>query len=344
MIESFITSHNLPKFRADQWNEAFYRQTISSFDELSTWPKDLRILLEHEVPFSRIKGASKMQRSARGDTLKMLFERTLDHKIFETVLMRHKDGRNTVCVSCMVGCPVNCTFCATGKLGFGANLTADEIIDQVLFFARVIKPDQQTISNVVFMGMGEPMLNLPEVEKAITILTSPELMGMSDRRITVSTSGYIPQLRQFIDFGFRGRLAISLHAPTQTLRQTLMPVAKVFPLPDLMKVLDEYSTLTNRRISYEYVMIDKINDTPDHAAELASLLHGRLAHVNLIPYNPIAGMSYKRSSTAAIQQFSNVLDQFGIPYSVRVTMGDDIAAACGQLAGRKINSKPVSQK
>lgn len=335
MIEEFVEKYNLPRYRIQQFTDAYYKQAISSYQELSTWSKELREAIDREVPFSRLKAVSKIQRSSRGDTLKILFERTQDHKVIETVLMRHKDGRNTVCVSCMVGCPVNCTFCATGKLGFGGNLTADEIIDQVLFFARMIKPDKQTISNVVFMGMGEPMLNREAVEKAIHILTDPDKMGMSDRRITVSTSGYVQQFRQFVENGYRGRVAISLHAPTQELRERLMPVAKVFPLDSLMQVLDEYVEITNKRISYEYVMIAGINDRPDDAADLAALLNGRLAHVNLIPYNPIEGMNYKRSSREAIDQFSQVLTSCKIPHTIRVTMGDDIAAACGQLAGKK---------
>jgi 23S rRNA (adenine2503-C2)-methyltransferase len=336
MIDVFAEKHSLPKYRIVQFNEAFYRKSISSYSELTTWPKELREALDREVPFSRIKAVSKIVRNNRGDTLKIVFERTVDHKTFETVLMRHKDGRNTVCVSCMSGCPVGCVFCATGTLGFQANLTAEEIIDQVLFFARTIKPDNQTISNVVFMGMGEPMLNLEQVEKAITILTDPTLMGMSDRRITVSTSGYVPQLRLFLEHGYTGRLAISLHAPSQKLREKLMPtVARAFPIPELLAVVDEFTQKTNRRVSFEYMLISGVNDSEDHAAELASLLNGKLAHVNLIPYNPIEGIPYKRSSPKAVELFSRVLTNLHIPHTIRVTMGDDIAAACGQLAGKK---------
>lgn len=181
------------------------------------------------------------------------------------------------------------------------------------------------------MGMGEPMLNAAEVRNAVAILTDPEMIGMSQRRITVSTSGYIPQFRKFVAEGFRGRVAISLHAPTQELREKLMPVAKLFPLNDLMAVLDDYTKLTNKRISYEYIMIKRVNDTPDHAAELGALLRNRLAHVNLIPYNPIPGEKFERSTRDGIAEFTDTLAKYNVPFTIRVTMGDDIAAACGQL-------------
>jgi 23S rRNA (adenine2503-C2)-methyltransferase len=228
-------------------------------------------------------------------------------------------------------------------MGFGGNLTSDEIVDQVLYFARSLKPKLQKVTNIVFMGMGEPMLNLANVESAIEIFTNPEKMAMSVRRITISTSGYLPQFKQLVDHGFRGRVAISLHAPNQELREKLMPVAKIYPLNNLMKTLDEYVELNNKRVSYEYVLIKNVNDQDEHALQLADLLKGRLAHVNLIPYNPISERDFVRSNREQITRFTKLLEKHKINHSLRVTMGDDVNAACGQLADRE-NKRNISRK
>jgi 23S rRNA (adenine2503-C2)-methyltransferase len=331
MIQDLISKHNLPIYRETQFNESFYKHAITSFDELTSWPKDLREKLKEEVQFCTLTEVTQLK-SDNSKTIKILFKSSSTQKLLETVLMRHRDGRNTVCVSCMIGCPVNCTFCATGKMGFGGKLTSREIVDQVLFVQRYLKEFDQKVTNVVFMGMGEPMLNLPNVGKAIGTMTDPERLGMSMRRITISTSGYARQLRQFIERGFRGRIAISLHAPNQNLREQLMPVAKQVTLDELFEVLDWYTQLTNKRISYEYILIDGITDTPKAAKELIALFRHRLAHINLIPYNPIKGAPYKRPSKNSVRRFSELLTNRGISNTIRVTMGDDVAAACGQLA------------
>jgi 23S rRNA (adenine2503-C2)-methyltransferase len=188
------------------------------------------------------------------------------------------------------------------------------------------------VTNVVFMGMGEPMLNLSAVKEGITILTDPNKLGLGQRRITVSTSGYLPQLTEFIQAGFRGRLAISLHAPTQELREELMPtVAKVFPLDKLLEKLDEFTTLTNKRISYEYILIKEVNDKFEHAGELVRLFRDRLAHINLIPYNAIADSEFVTPERERVLKFRDILADAGIPVTVRVSMGADVAGACGQL-------------
>ncbi len=330
MFDSFVSSHSLPGFRLKQLYKAYYNDAVTSYTEISTLPKLLREQLEQEVLFSRLS-VDISQTSADGNTIKVLFTRSADGQKIESVLMKHKDGRNTVCVSCMVGCPVNCTFCATGKMGFRGSLSAEEIIDQILYFKRLLKQKGEDVTNVVYMGMGEPMLNLAEVEKSIQILNSPDKIGLGIRHITVSTSGYIPQFKKFVANGYRGRVAISLHAPNQELRSQLMPVARAFHLQDLMTMLDEYVALTNKRVTYEYVMIDQVNDQAEHAYDLVNLLKGRLAHINLIPYNPIPHTTFKRSPRDSIQKFSEILTTEGINHTVRVTMGDDIAAACGQL-------------
>ena len=331
-INEFITVHTLPKYRTRQFHKAVYQEYITCFDALSTWPKDLRELLKQKVAFSTLTSI-KEQTSEDTKTVKIVFERISDAKRFETVLMRHDDGRNTVCVSSMIGCPVGCLFCATGSMGFIGNLTASEIVDQVLHIARLLKKENQTVTNIVFMGMGEPLLNLTAVEEAIAVFTNPEKMGMSDRRITISTSGITNKLQELFQHGYKGKLALSLHAPTQALRERIMPIAKKYPLPELLHEISEYAKRTNKRVSYEYILIDGVNDSLTCARELASIMDPKLSHINLIPYNPVAGVSYTRSSTPSIYAFANVLEKYHIQHTIRVTMGDDIKAACGQLAG-----------
>jgi len=333
-ILEFIASHKLPNYRAAQFNKAFYQEYLTSFDECTTWSKELRALLKQDIIFSTLTVVTE-QKSKDGQTMKIVFERNVDHKRFETVLMRHEDGRNTVCVSCMIGCPVGCIFCATGKMGFLGNLTATEIVDQVLTIARMLKKENQTITNIVFMGMGEPLLNLSAVEGAIQIFTDPNKMGMSERRITISTSGITDKLQELLKHGYTGRLALSLHAPDQTLREQIMPIAKKYPLSQLLAVFKQFAIQTNKRVSYEYILIDGINDAMTCAEQLATLMDPKLSHINLIPYNPVAGVSYTRSSLASIHAFAAVLEKQHIQHTIRVTMGDDIAAACGQLVGKK---------
>ncbi|MBP9758260.1 23S rRNA (adenine(2503)-C(2))-methyltransferase RlmN [Candidatus Dojkabacteria bacterium] len=333
--KEFIKNHNLPEYKLKQFYDLYYQKAVDSFDEITTWSKPERENLKNEVEFSRLEVVTNLT-SIKEDTTKVLFKIKRDpKKRLESVLMRHKDGRNTVCVSCMVGCPVNCEFCATGKMGFQGNLSADEIIDQILFFQRLLKKENQKVTNIVYMGMGEPMLNLTEVERSIEILINPIKFGISQRRIIVSTSGYVTQFEKFIADGFRTKIAISLHASNQALRARLMPVAKQFPLDKLMYSLDNYVRLTNKRISYEYVMLNEINDTKQHARELAYLLHNRLALVNLIPYNPIREANFTKSSKSRIHDFARILKNEGIECTIRVTMGEDIDAACGQLADRE---------
>jgi 23S rRNA (adenine2503-C2)-methyltransferase len=341
MIQEFAKKYNLPKFRTLQFDKAFYQNGIESFDQLSTFPADLRERLKAEVEFSTLS-VEKELISAHKDTIKILMKRA-DGQRIEAVLMKHKDGRNTVCVSCMVGCPVNCSFCATGKMGFGGSLSAREIIDQIVYFQRQLVKSGERVSNVVFMGMGEPMLNLEQVQQAIDIITDPDKLALGSRRITISTSGYIPQFKQLVENGFRGRVAISLHAPNQELRAKLMPVAKIYPLDQLLEALDEYTALTNKRVSYEYVMIKNMNDKTEHAYELVKLFSKRLAHINLIPYNPIREVEFERSVRDQINRFRDILTRGGVEATVRVTMGDDVNAACGQLADRE-NKKNTDKK
>ncbi len=333
MIDEFARSHSLPAFRVRQFLEAKYTHVIPSIQALTVWPKALRDAYEQAYPWMSITPVRESV-SPQGDTIKILFK-LKDGITIETVLMKHQDGRNTVCISCQSGCPVACAFCATGKLGLRRNLTSDEITDQILYIARNLKNKDQVISNIVFMGMGEPMLNLQAVSRSIFELTDPNYMAMGDRRITVSSSGYVPQLRKFIDAGYKGKLAISLHAPNQTIREKIMPIAKVFPFSDVIAIGDYYIEKVRRRLSYEYILIKDINDSPDHAKELATVLSGKLVHVNLIPNNPVIGTGFEKPSMNAMKRFSQILTDHGIANTLRVTMGDAIRAACGQLDGKE---------
>lgn len=330
MISKFLKDNHQPKYRLKQFNQAFYQELIEDFDKLIAFPKKLRQDLANHLDFSTLKPIKQLI-SQDKETIKVVLERDNGTKI-ETVLMRHQDQRNTVCLSSMVGCPVGCKFCATGKMGYMGDLSSREIVDQFLYFQRLLKKEGQKITNIVFMGMGEPMLNFENVLKACDIFCDPDKLGLSQRRITLSTSGYIPQIQQLIDKKFKGRLAISLHAPNQQLRAKLMPVAKLYSLDKLMHTLDQYVKITNKRISYEYILIENVTDTKKAADELIKLLRNRLAHVNLIPYNPVPGEDFKRPSKNRIFTFANQLEKAGIKHTIRITMGDDIAAACGQLA------------
>ena len=333
MIDEFVKKYHLQSFRITQFNQAYYKDFIVSFDELTTWSKEMREELKKTVSFSTLIPIKEVESADHG-TAKVLFSRISDKKCFEAVIMRHGDGRNTICVSCMIGCPLGCKFCATGKMKFVGNLTAREIVDQVLHFARILKKQQQTITNIVFMGMGEPLLNLKEVMEAIKILNDPERLGFGIRRITISTSGITPKIYELLKSGYKARLALSLHAPDQKLRESLMPIAKKYLLPELISAVTAFAIRTQLRVSFEYILIDKINNQPKHARFLIHLIghiNPNLVHINLIPYNPVVGVAFKRSSSKSSHAFARILTDHGIQNTFRVTMGDDIKAACGQL-------------
>jgi 23S rRNA (adenine2503-C2)-methyltransferase len=308
-----------PAYRAHQIWE-WTARGAHSYDEMTNVPAPLRARLAAEVPFSTL--GVERESLARDGTLKVLFTTADGHPV-EAVLMRFRDGRRSVCVSSQSGCPLTCTFCATGQMRFGRNLTASEILDQALHFRRL-----EAIDHVVYMGMGEPMLNLDAVVDSARRL--PDL-GITHRRTTVSTVGWLPGLRRFVDEVEEPiRLALSLHAPTDELRSEIMPVNDRFPLRDVLAQCERYSTLRNRKVFVEYVMLRGVNDHYAHAIELAELLDPQIYKVNLIPYNP-TGM-YEGSSRGAIEAFRNALMQRGLVATVRLTRGRDIAAACGQLA------------
>lgn len=329
MIKDFLNKRKLPSYREKQFNEAYYQKNISSFDELTTWPLQLREALKREVPFSSLTFVSSTQTKEK-DSIKVLFK-TPNNNPVESVLIKER-GRNTVCVSCMSGCPVGCIFCASGQMGLNELLTSNQIVDQVLYFARYLNETNERVSNIVYMGMGEPLLNLKSVSRSILDITDKEKFGISKRRVTLSTSGYVQNLRSFIDMKLGVKLAISLHSPNQKLRDSLMPtVSKENSLIDLFKVLDEYTKETNKRITYEYVLLRGINDSVDHAKELANLLKNRLALVNLINYNENECLPFRKSKNTPL--FKKILDERGITCTIRKSLGGDIKGACGQLGG-----------
>jgi 23S rRNA (adenine2503-C2)-methyltransferase len=319
LLEERLATRGEPAFRARQvW--AWSARGAQGYAEMTDVPARLRSELADEVPYSTL--AVEHEAHARDGTHKTLF-RTAEGHAVEAVLMRYRDGRRSVCVSAQSGCPLTCTFCATGAMRFGRNLTSSEILDQVLHFRRL-----EPVDHAVFMGMGEPMLNVDEVLAAARRL--PDI-GVTHRRTTVSTVGWMPGLRRFVDEVREPiRLALSLHAADPALRSALMPVNDRYPLESVLEECCRYFELRRRKVFVEYVMLAGVNDRVEQAAQLAELLDPKVFKVNLIPYNP-TGM-YEGSSRKAIDAFKARLDRAGVPTTVRLTRGRDIAAACGQLA------------
>jgi 23S rRNA (adenine2503-C2)-methyltransferase len=311
-----------PAYRARQVWE-WTARGASGYEEMTNLPAGLRRELEAAVPFSTLEVVDDAR--ASDGTMKALF-RTHDGHPVEAVLMRYRDGRRSICISSQSGCPLTCTFCATGQMRFGRNLTASEILDQALHFRRV-----EAVDHAVFMGMGEPMLNLDAVLAAARRL--PDL-GVTHRRTTVSTVGWLPGLRRFVDEVEEPiRLALSLHAAEPALRSELMPVNDRYPLRRVVAECKRYVELRRRKVFVEYVMLGGVNDRIEQAQALADLLDPRVFKVNLIPYNP-TGM-FTGSSPKAIAAFEGELRRRGLPTTVRLTRGRDIAAACGQLAAAR---------
>jgi 23S rRNA (adenine2503-C2)-methyltransferase len=319
LLEAELSLRGEPPFRARQvW--AWLARGADGYEEMTDLPASLRDELGSAVPLSTLTVVRQDQ--ARDGTIKTLFHTHDGHPV-EAVLMRYRDGRRSICVSSQSGCPLTCTFCATGAMQFRRNLTAWEIVDQALHFRRIEKVD-----HCVFMGMGEPMLNFDHVLDAARRL--PDL-GITYRRTTISTVGWLPGLRRFVDEVEEPiRLALSLHAADPALRSTMMPVNDRYPLAEIVAECVRYFRVRRRKVFVEYVMLAGVNDRVEQAHELAALLDPQIFKVNLIPYNP-TGM-YDGSSRKAIDAFKHVLDRARIPATVRLTRGRDIAAACGQLA------------
>ena len=319
LLERTLAEGGQPGYRTRQvWEWA--TRGAASYDAMTTLPKALRASIADAVPFSTLELVT--ERESRDGTVKALFRTTDGHPV-EAVLMRYRDGRRSICVSSQSGCPLTCSFCATGAMQFRRNLTASEILDQALHFRR-----REPVDHCVFMGMGEQMLNLDHVLSAARLLPDA---GITHRRTTISTVGWMPGLSRFVDEVEEPiRLALSLHAADPALRSTIMPVNDRYPLADVVAECVRYFELRRRKVFVEYVMLAGVNDRVEQAGELAELLDPRVFKVNLIPYNPTG--RYDGSSRKAIAAFKGVLDRARVPATVRLTRGRDIAAACGQLA------------
>ena len=333
IVLSKLKELKTPEYRFKQALRAYYQELQGGWEDLSTWPRDLRESFS-DVTWSPLKLEDVLE-SEGPHSFKMLFT-TQDDLALESVVMRHEDGRNTVCVSSQIGCAMNCAFCATGKSGFTRNLTTEEIVDQVIQAGRWLKnlDGEARVTNIVFMGMGEPFNNPESVFEAIQKFTSPDMFGLGARHISVSTCGIIPGIKALIERAPQVNLAISLHAPTQLIREQIMPVAKAYPLEKLMRAVEFYMTETRRKVMFEYVLLEGINDGPEQAQALADLLEGHrhLAHVNLIKYHETG--EFKSVNQTVMRQFANFLKRRGISVTTRVSFGEDIDAACGQLAAR----------
>ena len=324
-LSAWVQQQGQPAYRGKQLHDWIYHQGVRSLADISVFPKQWRAELA-EIPIGR---STIHHRAVAPDgTIKYLL-RLADDQIIETVGIPTAK-RLTVCVSTQVGCPMACDFCATGKGGYTRNLEIHEIVDQVL---TVQEDFQERVSHVVFMGMGEPLLNTDNVLASLRCLNQD--VGIGQRSLTVSTVGIRDRIRQFAQQNLQVTLAVSLHAPNQALREQLIPSARPYPLEDLLDECREYVEITRRRISFEYILLAGFNDLPEHALQLAKCLRGFQSHVNLIPYNPIQEVDYKRPKGDRIQAFVNVLKQQKIAVSVRYSRGLEADAACGQLRASK---------
>jgi 23S rRNA (adenine2503-C2)-methyltransferase len=322
LLDERLAAEGEPGFRSRQvWEWA--ARGAGSYAEMTNLPLELRDRLAEAVPFSSLKVVREAL--ARDGTEKALFE-TADGRPLEAVLMRYRDGRRSLCLSSQSGCPLTCTFCATGRMRFGRNLTASEILDQALHFRRT-----EQVNHAVFMGMGEPLMNLDNVLAACERL--PEI-GIAHSNTGISTVGWLPGIVRLAEEGPPVRLALSVHAPEDSLRSELMPVNERYPLRDVLDACLRWHERRRRQVFVEYLMLDGVNDRYEQALQLAGLLEPRYAFkVNLIPYNP-TDAPYRGSGRAAIAAFREALEARGVRTTVRLTRGRDIDAACGQLAAR----------
>jgi len=321
-----------PKFRYAQINKALWQDYVSSWEEVFSLPKALREILAESCPLDI---HAEVFKSDEGPKSSKALITLSDGEMVETVLIRQKEARNTVCVSSQVGCPLGCAFCATGMNGFSRNLTSEEIVEQVVFWARFLKREGkgEKIDNLVFMGMGEPFLNYNEFIKAVKFLNNPETCNIGARRMSVSTAGLTEGIKRLSGEKLQINLAISLHAAFDDLRRSLMPIAKKYSLHDIFRAVDNYITRTGRRVMFEYLMIKGVNDSDKDALELSVLMKKPLYMVNLIPYN--ATGKFKPSDRERIEAFKKILEDNGVPATVRLSFGSGINAACGQLKGKK---------
>lgn len=332
-LESFILGTGLPRYRADQLVQWIYRRRVSDIDAITVLSKNVRDALKERCYISSLN-CQKTLRSSDG-TEKFLFSLE-DGSGIESILIPDKD-RLTLCISSQVGCSLGCKFCHTGRLGLIRNLKAHEIVDQILT-AQKIAGSRKQITNIVLMGMGEPLLNFNEVVEALWRIVS--FIGISPRRITLSTAGIVPKISLLSQKAPPVNLAISLNAPTDEVRSSLMPVNRRYPIRALISACRNFPLPPRRRITFEYVLVGEVNDSPEDAMRLVKLLRGLRCKVNLIPVNPYPGFGLKRPSETTIDSFQNILIRHNITALIRKSKGQDIQAACGQLRGSDIQKPP----
>lgn len=326
-LESFLYKLGEKKYKAKQLAKWIYNKGVTDFEQMTDLSKDLRRKLSEVAYIGKLK-LIKKQVSKIDQTEKFLFE-LFDGKRIETVLMRGKK-RVTVCISTQVGCALNCIFCATGKSGFERNLSAGEIVNQIIAVKAYLKEDEK-ITNIVIMGMGEPLLNYENTVKAIRIIQSEIGLSISAKRITVSTSGIAPKIHQLADEGLKIKLALSLNTPDDELRRKLMPITKKYPLSEVLEALRYYAKKNDARITFEYVLIKNVNDSEKQALKLAKLIRGIPCKINLIPYNPVRGCPYEKPDEETLMRFRDILYPRTPAVTLRRSKGEDIQAACGQL-------------
>lgn len=339
-LVEWLEAQGEKKFHAAQLYEWVYKKFVLDWDSMTNLSKTLKEKLAKSLRLPTLQ-LVKVQPSTDLETYKFLWKLN-DGNLVESVLICSGD-RRTVCVSSQVGCPAQCAFCASGKQGFFRNLRPGEIVEQILQINKWLKDKNEIVSHVVYMGMGEPLKNYESVIKSIHLITDEKTLNLSQRRITVSTVGIVEGIKRLSTENLKVNLVLSLHAPNQHIRKKIIPYARKYPLEDILAAMDEYSAKTKRDITYEYTLIAGINDHPDHAHELAHLLKGKQCTVNLIPYNPIPNTKLRRPDKKAIKDFRSVLFGCKIVNTCRYTKGDDIAAACGQLAMQTPKTdKPVT--
>lgn len=328
-LESKIVEMGQPRFRAKQIVQWIYEKGATDFDQMTNLPLALRTTLSEHFCFGYL--TVDTEQVSQDGTRKRLY-RLHDNKLIESVLMPYRDGRRTACISSQAGCAMGCKFCATGQMGFARHLTAEEIFEQAQLFSQELQQQGERLSNIVLMGMGEPFHNYDAVIEAIHLLK--DRLGIGARRITVSTVGLVPKIRAFAQEGLQVKLAISLHSTLDAERTAIMPINRKYPIEELIDACREFVESTNRRITFEYALINGQNDTPEEATRLRNLLQGLMCHVNVIPLNPTAGYEGEPSDPVRVQTFVDILEQGGIPATIRVRRGIDIDAGCGQLKSK----------
>ena len=340
-LTNLLKQWNEPTYRAKQIWQGLYQHLYDSPDQFTNLPKSLRNKLAENLNFSPLKQKLYLD-SSDGLTRKTLFE-LHDGQVVEAVLMRYDPdtftgrGRRTLCISTQAGCAMGCVFCATGQMGFKRHLSSGEIVAQVMYFARKLKEENISVTNIVFMGMGEPFHNYENTMSAVERLNDPAGYNFGARRMTISTVGLAPQIKRFADEKRQVNLAISLHAADDEERVKMLPVNKRYKIDEVIEACRYYVEKTHRRITFEWALIHGVNDSPEVAKKLAARIRGLLCHVNAIPLNPTIGYSGKATDPQRAAKFKETLEQAGVPCTIRMKRGIDIAAGCGQLAGTVIS-------